>query len=184
MNLSIPGGDPEKLKIVKPPKSRTQWYYNESIAKEVQEFLDKLHTTKQALRISRQGVNTNTLRLRYYQGVKYLLEFLDPKGVYKDLYSKTKCITFDDHIQLVLRTARATVVESLAPWKEELVTFLETAAPNDKFVRTDVTLEEDDITWINNLLAPLTKKDSQNNDVPLFYGQVERNKIILIRDQN
>lgn len=183
MSLSIPKG----VTILTPqeiPKihRRALPYYREHFALEAKEILDKLHATGKPLRVSAVNISVSSLRLQYYQGARYLLDNLDDQGKYLALYRQTKCSTNPGYIEFHIRIAarNLSAIEINAPWKDELTVFLDTAVANDKFYRDDVILNDDDIAWINNQITPLAK----SNGDPLFYGQVEKNKILLIKDEN
>lgn len=175
----------EQLKELLNKKSPdTRWYYNEEYAAAAKDLLERLHKDGNALRIDKHSVSTKTLRLQYYQGAKYLLDNLDPEGKYKALYSKTVCRTFDDYLELHAKAGLKTIEAApIILWREKLESFFESAKPKDKFV-LDVNLTDSEIVWIEEQLAITIKRDEQGNEIPLFYGQITKNKILIIRDDN
>lgn len=180
MSLSVPKGV-DLSTVRKIHRKSSLFYYQESYALEAKKILDILHGQGKPIRVSVANVSANTLRLQYYHGAKYLVDYLDPDKHYAKLHKETRCVTSRDYIELHIRAPRGiSVIEQVSPWKDDFIAFIETAAPNDKFFRDDVTLTEEEIAWINNQLVMLVKKDES----PLFYGQIERNKILLIRDED
>lgn len=176
--LKLPNGT-----TIQPPQSPPSkgFYYNAAFANDTKVLLDKLHASKQRIVIPAIDTSVNTIRFQYYQGLSYLVEHCDPDGHYKNLKAKTKLLTFADRIELHIRFVRSTLKEAVVvtEWKEAFESFLETAAANEKFHRTNLALSDDDVAWIQNQLVSLTKENGE----PLFYGKFDKNEILLIKDE-
>lgn len=191
MGLPIPPDfTPEKLLLEhrKAIKS-SQFYYTEEQANNVKKLLDTLHTTKESLFIQAGDNSISTLRVKYYQGKDYLLDNLDPNKHYLYLTSLTKVTTKPGGLLFSVRIAPKNKVSLLdfvvviPDWRTKLEDFLETATPNQKFFLENLKLSDKDLTWISNQLAGLTKTVDEQA-IPLFYGEITPDKILLIRDED
>lgn len=150
------------------PKETKLPYYNEEQAKNVKVWLDKLHLNGESVRIT-AGAPVTT-RLKYYQGVKYLYDKLHPE--YKEIYHKTKCVTYNTYIELTLRNRRRTTEEEMTATfrRDELLDFVETSERGNKFHKK-VILSDEDIHFIKTTLQDLT----------IFVFSVDNNEVKIIR---
>lgn len=185
MNIKIPENKIKEMLLAH--RTASLFYYKEQHALEVKGLLDKLHADpSKPLRVQAVGVSVRTVRLQYYQGAKYLIENLDADHHYRDLYSRTKCLTYANYIELHVRggtRSLSTHVEQVTHWREEFTRFLEEAKPNDKLSLFNLALTEEEVTWAENQLVTLIKTDAEGNEIPLFFGTIKKDSIMLIRDE-
>lgn len=164
-------------------KSTTEYYYSEQAALFSKKILDQLHETKLPVRIRPDGYAINSLRVQYYQGLRYLLDNLDPSKHYFQLSKITKCSTANkEYAEFTIRgTLASQTLETVVPWKDQFSDYLDTATPGKKLGPLDVSLSAADLQWIEGQLSGLVKP----NGDPLFLAQVEIGKpLLLIRDED
>lgn len=166
--------DPVKAKLDK-KEARTFHgpYYNKEHALEVKDYLNVLHTNRRSLKIVSSGLSINTLRLKFYQGKKYLLDNLDPEGKYKNLINRTKCITMADYLELHIKQDTKVLYAETIEWKPAFLDFIENAQLGTKFPCPDnIMLSNEEVQWIKDQLDPLSD---------LFIYDVKPNKFLVIR---
>lgn len=185
--LKLPALTPEALQKFKNTSSRgSMFYYTEEQALAAKKILDTLHETKCPVRVRPvQGRSLRTIRQQFYQGVYYLLDNLDPNGIYRRYFEQTKAsITTGDYVEFTYKEhsdSALNSIEVVIPWREDFAMFLDKAVANAKFYRNDISLSTADLEWINNQLVGLVKK----NGDPLFFGEIEIGKpLLLIRDED
>lgn len=163
-------------------RSTAEHYNNPIAAAAAKKIIDTLHESGTPIRVRSTGLSIATMRIQFYQGVKYLTANLDPEKKYAMLSKLTKCSAREDFLEFTIReTAILDRLEMVVPWREELTEYLNNAGPGDKFPRTNISLDTADVIWIGNQLAGLTKANGE----PLFIAQVEPGMpLILIRDEN
>lgn len=183
--LKFPSISSETLTKFKHAANRgSMFYYTEDQALAAKKILETLHETKHPVRIRPvQGRSLATIRQQFYQGTYFLLDNLDPNGLYRRYFEQTKAsIATNEYVEFTYKEASDTALNSLevvVPWREDFMIFLDTAGPNMKFYRSDISLSLDDLTWINNQLAGLVKPSGD----PMFFGEIEIGKpLVLIRD--
>lgn len=152
-------------------------YYNEAHALEAMAILDKLHTARESLKIRAEGQAIATVRLKYYQGLKYLKDNpdgLDDQGKYKALAALTRCVTYADYIELHIKSAVKTYVNVLLEWKKPMLEWLEKEdlKLGDKFAPINVSLTADEVEWCIAMLEPLSA---------MFLFKVTGNELLIIR---
>lgn len=162
-------------------KSYTHPYYSESFGRDAKKIFDELEASKARITIHARDVSIHTIRAQFYQGRKYLVDHLDtPEGYYAKLAPRVKLITYDSYIEFHIRSAPKSFIQNIQieeGWREDLLCFLENAAPGEKFHR-HLNFTEKDIAYVNNLLAGLTKEDGST----VFFGDINENQIMLVRD--
>jgi len=143
-------------------------YYNEETALKVKAWLDELHLKGEPLRVLG---STSTIRLKYYQGSKYLYEKLDSK--YEEIVQCTRCVTSSKYIELSVRENRLQRSSYSAAGfsRDEFVEYLNTSTQGSKFYRETI-LTPEEIDWINGLLTPLG---------PIFVSSVTEREVKVIR---
>ena len=170
--------DPEKVKagmaalsanMAKDFLKKKGAYYTEVNANRWRKILARLHTARLPQRIPLNGMSPNTLRSQYYQGLDYLK---DHNPECKEMIESTRCMTTDYYIELHIKRKVRWSSYDAAPWRDELDIFITSSSPGQKLERVDVCLSPEEITDIENKLAPL---DS------LFIWQIEQNLIKVIR---
>ena len=162
-----PGADPrvqkgieaftrDALKI----RNKRKTYYNENSAIWVRGLLDDLHKSGIPLKVVREtngALRINTLRLRYYQGIEYLRDNLDPDDTYKRLSKATKCTVYRDYLELHIRNIEVAHTAPALDWKPLFEEFLENAELGQKF-NPKVLLTLPEVRWINEQLFPLSRQ--------------------------
>jgi hypothetical protein len=155
---------------------KTKPYYSAEYAQHAKAILDKLHTGGKPIRVNCQGISVITASLQYYQGAAYLRDH-DESGKYDALFLASKCSREEqyNYIEFKIRARKKCVIADIqisAPWREELLHFIDTAEEKQKYHRDDVSLTDEDIAWFNNLLIPLEK---------LFIFRASHNDILVVR---
>lgn len=163
------------------PKSDTRRpYYNEASAAFVKKVVDELISTKETVVIAKQDYSVNALRVKWYDGWKYLKEHLDKDGFYKAAWTRIACRTADNGLEIYLRRTTRPIGQLLDkpliiahPWREQFLNFIENEqAINSKFLREDVALTAEDIIWAETNMVDLRD---------LYLYSFEPNKILVIR---
>lgn len=161
---------------------RHRWpYYKERYAEAVRKLLDKLFAdpSKEFLRIPAVGMAVETLRQQFFQGAAYLVDNMDPDGLYARMQKETRCRAYkrDGFIEL---NRRITIEDQVAqdtvaviPWKAQILEFLEIAEPGNKF-RKALKLDDSDQMWIRSNLEPFGAE---------FIWQVTNREVIIIKDK-
>lgn len=151
-------------------------YYNERSAQEVKRILDELHITMQPLKIRTEGISIATVRLRYYQGLKYLKDNMDSDNRYKELSKCTRCVTYLDYIELHIKKKAQTIISKVSDWKQKFTEWIETEHTiGDKFYPVGVSLSDDEVSWCLDQIEPLKE---------LFLFKITNNEIMIIRYDN
>lgn len=153
---------------------RKQPFYNEENAAFAKDLLDQLHKREVPIKVLAKGMSVKTLRLKYYQGKRYLIDNLDPNKYYNSLSNATKCATYRDYIELHIKGEAVIITAEQTPWKEELLEFLSSSKSGQKFHKQIIfSLEE--MEWINSQLTAV--KD-------LFIWKVEQTSLLVINYDN
>jgi len=154
--------------------TRNLVYYNKEQAIWVKEILDTLHKDRQPIKLSAQGMSINTLRLKYYQGLKYLKEVIDPEGRYKLLSQATRCVTYCDYVELHVKIKAKAFVSVVTDWKTPLLQWLEKPdlKLGEKFSPVGVVLSDDEVNWVITQVEPLKE---------IFLYRVTNTEILIVR---
>lgn len=126
-------------------------YYTEEYALKVKSWLDELHEKKVPICV--EGA-VNTVRNKYYQGVKYLYEKIDRK--YEDIFRRTRAVTNATQLELYIRQAPLRQIHNTHEvfTQEGFVEFITTANVGDKYYLKTL-LTEEQVEWIISKLLPL-----------------------------
>lgn len=126
-------------------------YYNEETAFKVKGWLDELHDKK--IPICIEG-SANTVRNKYYQGVKYLIDKIDAK--YEDIFRRTRCVTTKTQVELYIRYVALHKPNNTHEIfvQDEFIEFITSCEVGARYyMKTELSQEQ--IEWINSKLAPL-----------------------------
>ena len=186
--LKLPAGFQQKLKTFQNSSRKEHlFYYEEKHALATKKILESLHESGLPIRIRPTKQSLSTLRQQYYHGAYFLLDNLDPNGIYKRFFDRTRAsIASGEYLEFTIKPCADNIspledIEVVTPWKEEFMLFLDNAGPNAKFYKPGVSLSQQDLIWINNQLVSLVKP----NGDPLFFGEIEIGKpLLLIRDED
>jgi len=146
-------------------------YFKEKYAKEVQSVLDKLMEDKQPVVYSYRyfgtkfGYSPNTLYLRIYQGIRFLLRYMDPEKKYFKLMQhislsrekgKGVFLRWIGEDTMVIRTEDVEFQpkDEVPHWKVELQRFLEDDTIKE-FVRERLYLSPEDVQQTKITVAQL-----------------------------
>lgn len=164
-----------------PPKTvrtlKHRWsYYKAPHAEAVRKLLDKLHDSKEILRVPAKHMSIETLRLQYYQGAAYLIDN-DESGKYEALYKRTRCRAFrgQHYIELSIKSDISDLEGSCddTGWREKLLEFIELSVVGNR-ISLPFKFDEEDRTWIRSQLEPFADK---------FIWQIADNELIVIKDK-
>lgn len=129
--------------------SKGMSYYAERHATWVKEILDRLHKDGIPLKVSAEnGTKISSVKLRYYQGRRYLLEHGDQDGKYKALADATRCSTYRDYLEFHIKHEPVIKISTTGDWRTPVIAFLENAQPGDKFGPRNYGLSPEDIVWL------------------------------------
>lgn len=166
--------------------ARAKWpYYAEEYANVVKKLLDNLATTKRPQIVRSEGIKIATIKSQYYQGLQYLLDYMDPDKRYDMIKNATKAST--DHynstitITHKLSASRAfdnAVNQALTNaldggWRERFEDYIMTAKAGEKFHITNVILSDADVAYAKNMLVPVDE---------LFFYRIDSKEILVVRD--
>ncbi len=157
---------------------RAKWaYYNEHIGSSVKILMDRLFTSLRPIRITAGKLSVNTIRLQFYQGIQYVIDYMDDtEQTYLKRYRNTRCVCYrnEGYIELHIRY-RERILEGhevVTNWREEFEAFIESAEPGKRFYY-EMALTDDDVAWARNLIEPLGS---------MFIADINNTKILVIRD--
>lgn len=133
-------------------------YYREKFALEVKLLLDEFLAAPvlqpQLFDERDFNLSKSSLYMRIYHGWKYLCDFLDPDGVYKQLRNRYEIKRHDAGVLLELRGNIAhtgiaklahEIKESVEEWKSKLYEYLETGKIGEKFEIQNILLSDDEV---------------------------------------
>lgn len=147
-------------------------YYKETEGKAMQLVLDKMmehqlegfFLPKEKMRMS-----VTSTYMRFQQGIRYLLDNLDPDGKYRAFRDRIRLIKADEGLYIKYKkgyNATGAVPKNHEinwmaeiqknSWRVELDKFLLEAEPGAKFFRDKLALAPEDINELQNLLEPFT----------------------------
>lgn len=164
----------------KPRGSSRRPYYNALSAQWVRSLLLQLAEDGKTIAIPRGEYSVNSMRMKWYDGVKYLQE-QTPQDELLPMLQRVACRATDDGLEIYRRRnpRPAASLSSHTPlpmghkWKDDFTIFIETEqAINSKFHRQDVALSEQDIAWGNALMEDY--KD-------LFLYKFAAGEVLIIR---
>lgn len=156
------------LKVKQPegysPDSETP-YYKESYALDFKKYFDRLiaKPDKQlVISPDKLRISVSTLQGRFYQAKKYLIDHLDPTGIYKK-HSRNIKISRTP-ISLVLSYQRVEIdetdcieCEARPGWKVQLEDFIDNSQPGTKFELERVYLSEEDVEYIRDVFVNMSE---------------------------
>jgi hypothetical protein len=170
-------------------------YYREQYALEMKKILDlMINPADGSFTIRDQvieykkmhSVNKYTLYQRIIMGWKYLCDYLDPTGKYKEIRLQTRCshehrgisIRWKSNLIKYLGTESLLNARSEIPtgeqsisWKKELEDFILNAENNQVFKKSNIILTDGQIQIVKGMLV----------DLPGFIPvEISRNKVIVM----
>lgn len=152
-------------------------YYTEDIAAEVRKWIEALHASHKPVKLSPRGMTLNTLKLRYYQGRKYLRDTAAQEDHIHELIRRTRAHMFETYMELHRQHTlqdKQEILVSQDPdtWKDELTDFIEFSPPGRKFHRSNMNLSDGDMDWITEQFAGVEA---------LFGQRISVNEILIVR---
>jgi len=148
-------------------------YYAQLYGEQVKKVVDLVISTGKPHKIHATHVSLTTVRLQYYEGLRYLKECMDSN--YQEKARYIKCQTYRDYIEIVPKRYAMDTLSTLSTddWKGELQDYLDNAAEQGaKFHKVGIFLSGSDKEWIENLISDIKH---------LFVYRLEDNEIHFIR---
>ena len=139
---------------------RNMPYYNSAAAAWVKDIIKQLWTGRKALQISvNEGAKISTMRLKYYQGVKWIKEHKekeDPENFYIPRLNSTRLCTYRDYIELHIKRDVEVKIAEVVPtdWKDKVLDFIQTAENGAKYHEA-MTLADSECNWLEGILEPV-----------------------------
>ena len=149
-------------------------YYTDSCAEECAEILRVVTTTGAPRLIPSDERSLSTIRNRWYQGLRFLLENLDPdKSFFKMAQNViVKSIRHKGVLVKPRPECGALRAFMVADWKPDLIKFIESARVGQKFERLSIPLSDEDLSYVRDMLAPVKH---------LFISSIDKRGIRIIR---
>ena len=176
-----------KQLTVATPRKQVRHYYNEQEALAVKTIIDRVLTSNAPMKLIPKGISIVTLRLQYFEGLRYLKTVLDTSYEAKARLVRCSTNTIEGYIEvsprsyarkdrmpgIVTSIASATIGPSNDTWRDELVTWLD-AKPKlrESFSRDGLLLTKEEQKWAASQLEGLEH---------LFIYEITENTILVVR---
>ncbi len=157
---------------------KKRWpYYNRTQAQGAKEIIDQLLATGKRLRLASYGAQPATTRNKFYQGCQYLADHMDPSGVYRRAIDLLATRIQDGYLiiypekDMTQHVANHVMVDR--DYRTELLDFIESATPGQKFPYTPpVYLSDELVAEFNRLFIGIEN---------LFLINITRTALDVIR---
>lgn len=144
-------------------------YYNRSHAEWVRKVINEVLASKKHVFIPLGKLSPETLKQKWYQGRKYLIEVL---SFDREMADRVVANRKKDGLVVALRASA--VFPEAAPivdWRAEVLEFIQNSNHGEIRTWENIPINEDDYKWLENMLKPLG----------IFVYDIGINKIRILR---